>query len=152
MIGLTGLTPNVFLGQTLVWPYAALIAAAGWGRSGLAFGPLILLVCFGLAQDVTSGAPIGCFALVNVLVFGASASLSQTFDMERSPGMNFAVPVLAILLGFALVWMVASLSGGHIARIAPLVGAFLATVFVNVIAGRLFDLGVRRGLPGGVPA
>ncbi len=152
IIGVMGLTPNVIFGQTLIWPYAGIIAAAGWGRSGLAFAPMVLLVFFGIAQDVTGGAPIGCFALVNILVFGASAGLSQTFDMERSPGMNFAVPVMALAIGFILVWILASLSGGYIARAAPLISAFFATLFAHVVLSGLFDLGVRRGQARGVMA
>lgn len=145
LIGLMGLTPNVVFGQTLAWPYAAMIAAAGWGRSGLAFGPMIALIVFGIAQDVTSGAPIGCFALVNIAVFGASAGLSQTFDIERSPGMAIAVPLAAMLIGFVLVWTIASLTGGYIARFMPLFGALFTTLILHFAVSGLFDLGVRRG-------
>ena len=37
MIGLVGLTPKSFFGVPLAWPYVGLIAAVGWGRSGLGF-------------------------------------------------------------------------------------------------------------------
>ncbi|MEM6534898.1 MAG: hypothetical protein AAGA24_05070 [Pseudomonadota bacterium] len=144
-VGLTGLTPNVVLGQTLVWPYAAMVAAAGWGRSGLAFAPMAALVFFGLAQDVTSGAPIGCFALVNVLIFGASAGLNQMFDADRAGDLGTAVPLICIALGFVLVWLIASLSGGHVAKVLPLVTALVITVLFHIITAPLFDLGIRRG-------
>lgn len=148
-IGLAGLTPNVFFDLTLSWPYAALIAAVGWGRSGLGFAPMILLALFGFAQDVTASAPIGSFALVNFLTFGASSGLSQTFDIERSPGMNYGLPLVLIGFGMMLVWLLASFAGGHIVRVVPLISAYLATIFLHMLIGPLFDLGIRRGDSGG---
>lgn len=151
IIGLAGLTPNVLFGLTLSWPYAALIAAVGWGRSGLAFGPMVLLVLFGFAQDVTTSAPLGCFALVNLATYGASASVSQMFDIERSQGMNYGLPILMLVFGMFLVWMLASFATAHIARIAPLFSALLTTIFLHMIVGPVFDLGIRRG-GAGAPA
>ncbi|MBR9833754.1 MAG: hypothetical protein GYB42_00855 [Alphaproteobacteria bacterium] len=148
-IGLAGLTPNVFFDLTLSWPYAALIAAVGWGRSGLGFAPMILLALFGFAQDVTTSAPIGSFALVNFLTFGAASGLSQTFDIERSPGMNYGLPLALIGVGMVLVWLLASFASGHIVRVIPLISVYLATIFLHMLIGPLFDLGIRRGDPGG---
>lgn len=145
MIGVAGLTPNVLFDVTLSWPYAALIAAVGWGRSGLGFGPMILLLGFGFAQDVTASAPIGCFALVNFVTFGASAGLSQTFDIERSPGMNYGLPLALLAFGMLMVWLLASFAGGHIVRVVPLISAFLATLFLHMLIAPVFDLGIRRG-------
>ncbi len=152
MIGLMGLTPNVIMGQTLVWPYAGMIAAAGWGRSGLAFAPVFVLMGLGFAQDVTSGAPIGCFALVNILVFGASVGLGQVFDIERAPSMAMIVPAVSICVGFILTWLIASLSGGYLARLSPLFWAFAATLLLHVLIAPLYDLGVRRNKPLGAAA
>ena len=53
VIGMVGLTPKSFFGVPLAWPYVGLIAAVGWGRSGIAFGPMVLLVLFGFAQDAS---------------------------------------------------------------------------------------------------
>lgn len=145
MIGLGGLTPNVFFGLTLSWPYAALIAAVGWGRSGLAFGPMAALTLFGFAQDVTTSAPLGCFALVNLATYGASASVSQMFDIERSQGMNYGLPILMLVFGMFLVWLLASFATAHVARIAPLFSALLATIFLHMLIAPVFDLGIRRG-------
>jgi len=149
VIGLGGLTPNVLFDVTLSWPYAALIAAVGWGRSGLGFGPMTLLLVFGLAQDVTASAPIGSFALINFATFGASAALSQTFDIERSPGMNYGLPLVLLAFGMVLVWLLASFASGHVVRIVPLFSALLATVFLHMLIAPLFDLGIRRGGPAG---
>lgn len=145
ILGLAGLTPHVWFDLTLTWPYAALIAAVGWGRSGLAFTPMALLVMFGIAQDVTSSAPLGCYALVNLVTYGTSAGLSQTFDIERSAGMNFGLPIALMALGMCLVWLLASFAGGYIARIIPLISAFLATLFLHMLIAPVFDLGIRRG-------
>ncbi len=152
VIGLTGLTPNVWFGVTISWPYAALIAAAGWGRSGLGFGPMFVLVLFGFAQDVTASAPLGCFALVNLAIFGASATASQTFDIERSRGMNFGLPMAMIALGMSLVWILASFAGGHFVRLLPIISALMATLLLHMLVAPVFDLGVRRGAHAGVSA
>lgn len=148
VIGLLGLTPNVLFDVTLSWPYAALIAAVGWGRSGLGFAPMAVLAMFGFAQDVTASAPLGCFALVNLVAYGASAGLSQTFDIERSPGMNHGLPIAILLLGMAMVWLLASFSSNHLARLVPLISAFLATLFLHMLIAPVFDLGIRRGASG----
>ena len=145
IIGLTGLTPNVMFDIALSWPYAALIAAAGWGRSGLGFGPMIALVLFGVAQDITSDAALGVHALVNLLTFGFSALVSQTLDTQRSQSMAYGLPILSIGLGVSLVWLLASVSGGHAERVTPMFAVFLSTVFVHMIAAPVFDLGIRRG-------
>jgi len=144
-IGLLGLTPNVLFDVALSWPYAALIAAIGWGRSGLGFAPMAVLVVFGFAQDVTASAPLGCFALVNLVAYGASAGL---FDIERSQGMNYGLPVAILFLGMAMVWLLASFSSNHLARLVPLMSAFLATLFLHMLIAPVFDLGIRRGANG----
>ena len=144
-VGLAGLTPQIWFGLSLTWPYAALIAAVGWGRSGLAFTPMALLMLFGFAQDVTSSAPMGCFALVNLATYGASAALNQTFDIERAAGMNFFLPVGLLVLGVVLVWLLASFAGGYVARALPLVSAFFSTLLLHTLIAPVFDLGIRRG-------
>ncbi len=152
VLGLTGLTPNVLFDLTLSWPYAALIAAVGWGRSGLAFGPMVMLVLFGFAQDVTASAPLGCFALVNLATYGASAGVSQTFDIERSRGMNYGLPVLMLIMGMVLVWLLASFASAHMVRVIPLISVLLATIFLHMLIAPVFDLGIRRGGSAGVAA
>lgn len=152
VIGLAGLTPVVFFSMTMSWPYAALIAAAGWGRSGFGFGPMALLILFGFAQDVTSSAPLGSFALVNLATYGASVGVSQTFEIERSRGMNYGLPMLMLIFGMSLVWILASLAGGHVVRVAPLFSALLATLFLHILIAPVFDLGIRRGTTAGASA
>lgn len=144
-IGLAGLTPVVFFSMTLSWPFAALIAAAGWGRSGFGFGPMAMLIIFGFAQDVTASAPLGSFALINLATYGASVAVSQTFEIERSRGMNYGLPMLMLVFGMTLVWLLASFAGGHVARIGPLTSALLATIFLHMLIAPVFDLGIRRG-------
>jgi hypothetical protein len=61
-----GMTPKAFFGFPLAWPFAALWGAMGWGRVGLALRPMMLLVLFGLMQDIVSNAPLGCFAMINL--------------------------------------------------------------------------------------
>ena len=149
LIGLSGLTPHILFGSAIAWPYAALIGAVGWGRSGFGFGPMVLLVVFGLAQDVTASAPIGCFALINLLTYGMSAGLFGTFDTERSPVLADALPVVALTAGFALVWLMASVSGNHAVRAAPILSAGLMTALLQFLILPLYDLGIKHTSTGG---
>ncbi|MEM8616957.1 MAG: hypothetical protein AAGF20_08490 [Pseudomonadota bacterium] len=144
-IGLAGLTPNVFLNLTVAWPYAALIAAVGWGRSGLGIAPILALLIFGFAQDVTASAPLGCHGLINLLTYGAVAGLAYAFQFERSPALAFAEPLVMLAFGMALVWVMASLVSGHLEKAAPLMSSGFATIFLYMLIGPLFDLGRRRG-------
>ncbi|MFT5932479.1 MAG: hypothetical protein ACI93G_001568, partial [Hyphomonas sp.] len=72
-IGLLGLTPKTLFGLSIAWPYAALWGAVGWGRVGLSLRPMVFLIIFGLIQDISFNAPLGCFVIVNLVVYGFSA-------------------------------------------------------------------------------
>ncbi len=148
LIGVVGLTPKSVFGMPLAWPYVGLIAAVGWGRSGLAFGPMVFLIFFGFAQDV-SQAPWGSHGLANLLTYGVSVLVSQTFDTDRNPSLSFGLPVITLFLGMVLVWLAATVSSGHAVRIIPLMTAYFATLIVQMLIAPLFDLGIRRGLSGG---
>jgi hypothetical protein len=143
VIGTAGLTPNYF-GFTLSWPFAALIAATGWGAGGLAARPMIMLILFGFAQDVSMiFAPLGVFALLNLAVFGVSAALYQMFDTERSGGAAIIIPVSCLLVGFVLLWVIASLTNGNAVRLEPVFLSFLSTMALYVLIAPVFDLGRR---------
>lgn len=143
MIGLVGLTPKTFFGVQLAWPYIGLVAAVGWGRSGLRFGPMMFLVLFGFAQDA-SQAPWGSHGLANLLAFGLSAQVSQMVDTERTPLLSFALPVVTLFFGITLVWLTASISSGHIVRVTPLLTAYFATLVAHMLISPLFDLRSHR--------
>lgn len=147
VIGLVGLTPKSFFGVPLAWPYVGLIAAVGWGRSGLGFGPMILLLLFGFAQDA-SQAPWGSHGLANLLTYGLAAAVSQMADTERTPLLSFLLPVVTLLFGMLLVWVVASVSSGHLVRVTPMLTAYFATLVVHMLISPLFELSgsTRRGL------
>ncbi|MEL7540542.1 MAG: hypothetical protein AAGJ51_06530 [Pseudomonadota bacterium] len=150
LIGLVGLTPKSFFGVPLAWPYVGLIAAVGWGRSGLGFGPMVFLLLFGFAQDA-SQAPWGSHGLACLLTYGFSAMVTQMADTERTPLLSFALPVVTLFFGIALVWLTASISSGHLVRITPMLTAYFATLVVHMLISPLFDLGARR-VSGGVSA
>ena len=147
-VGMVGLTPRSLFGVPLAWPYLGLIAAVGWGRSGMGFGPMALLLLFGFAQDA-SQAPWGSHGLANLLTYGLSAAVSQMADTERSPMLSFALPVVTLFFGITLVWLLASVSSGHVVRITPMLTAYFATLVVHMVIAPLFDLGIRRGVQGG---
>ena len=147
LIGMVGLTPKSFFGVTLAWPYVGLIAAVGWGRSGLRFGPMLFLLLFGFAQDA-SQAPWGSHGLANLLTYGFSAMVTQMVDTERTPLLSFLLPVVALFFGITLVWIAASISSGHVVRVTPLLTAYFATLVVHMLMASLFDLNAQRAAPG----
>ncbi|MEO0608650.1 MAG: hypothetical protein AAFY82_10495 [Pseudomonadota bacterium] len=148
LIGMVGLTPKSLFGVPLAWPYVGLIAAVGWGRSGIAFAPMAVLVLFGFAQDA-SQAPWGAHGLANLLIFGLAALVNQTFDTERTPFLSFILPVVTLFSGIALVWLVASVSSGHVVRVTPMLTAYFATLVVHMLIAPLFDLGTRANVTRG---
>lgn len=146
IIGVVGLTPKTLFGTELVWPYAALVAAIGWGRSGVAFRPMALLVFLGIAQDVSAYAPLGCFGFINLAVFGLSATVSRAFDRERAPIISTVAPVVLYAFAFSLVWLLASFASGHAVQISPLITTFAVTYLLHMLIAPVFDLG-RRIVP-----
>ena len=107
-IGLLGLTPREFFGFSIAWPYAALWGAVGWGRVGLSVRPMILLIIFGLVQDVTFHAPIGCFVILNLLAYGASAAIAAS-DTTRDAESDLSL-VSNRVLSRCDCWSMAAIS------------------------------------------
>jgi hypothetical protein len=150
IVGVLGMTPKEFFGIPLAWPFAALWGAMGWGRVGLSLRPMILLVIFGVMQDIVSNAPLGCFALINLLVYGMSAGIAEQTDGMRDTLVAFAGPVVLLSAAFLLVWGFASITSDHIVRTWPLLTSFITTGLVYAFANRMYDLGRRPGeSPGG---
>ena len=88
-------------------------------------------------------APLGAFALINIVVFGVSAALHQMFDTERSGGAAVIIPVSCLLIGFVSLWVIASLTNGNAVRLAPICLSFLSTMALYVLIAPVFDLGRR---------
>ena len=141
LVGLMGLTPKILFNTEITWPYASFIAAVGWGRYGFAFRPMVLLILFGLAQDVSANAPIGCFALINLTVYGLSGAASTTLDLDRAPTLRELLPVPILAVAFFMIWGIASLSTGHGVRWYPLAAAYAMTFFLHVLIAPVFLLG-----------
>jgi len=143
LIGIAGLTPTYF-GMTLSWPFAAFIAAIGWGSGGIAMRPMLSLILFGFAQDVSMiFAPLGVFALLNILVFGLSAGLHQAFDTDRSGGVAVLIPVVCLIGGFSMLWIIASLTNGAAIRVMPVLLSLFSTLTLYILIAPVFDLGRR---------
>ncbi|MDX1292809.1 MAG: hypothetical protein R3265_08365 [Hyphomonas sp.] len=144
-IGLLGLTPREFFGFSIAWPYAALWGAVGWGRVGLSLRPMILLILFGLVQDVTFHAPLGCFVILNLLAYGASAAIADMFDVMNEPLVAILSPVLLFSGAFLLLWLMASTLEDHPVRVLPLFASLLTTGLAYAVFQKVFDLGRRPG-------
>ena len=149
-VGLLGLTPKELFGVSIAWPHAALWGAVGWGRVGLSFRPMIILIAFGLMQDIAFHAPLGCFVIVNLITYGASAAIAGTFDVENEPIVGVVAPVLLFLGAFFFLWLLASTLQDHAVRFLPLLLAGLTTGGVYAVGHKVFDLGRKPGeLSGG---
>jgi hypothetical protein len=148
-VGLLGLTPKTLLGLSIAWPYAALWGAVGWGRVGLSLRPMLLLIAFGLIQDISFNAPFGCFVIVNLVVYGFSAWIASMFDVMNEPLVAVVAPVLQFISGFLVLWLLASALEEHAVRATPLLAAFLTTGVIYAMCHKVFDLGRTPGQPVG---
>ena len=144
-VGLLGLTPKEIFGVSVAWPHAALWGAVGWGRVGLSFRPMLILILFGLMQDIAFHAPLGCFVIVNLLTYGASAAIAGTFDVDNEPVVGIVAPVLLFSGAFILLWLLASILQDHAVRFAPLFVAGLTTGGAYAVGQKVFALGRRPG-------
>ena len=144
-IGLLGLTPKEFFGLSIAWPYAALWGAVGWGRVGLALRPMFILIVFGLVQDVTFHAPLGCFVMLNLIAYGASAAIAEAFDVMNEPLIAILSPILLFTGAFLTLWLMASALEDHPVRMVPLIASLMTTGLVFAVAHKIFDLGRRPG-------
>jgi len=150
IVGVLGMTPKALFGIPLAWPFAALWGAIGWGRVSLSLRPMILLIMFGLMQDIVSNAPLGFFAMINLLVYGMSAGIADQTDGMRDILVAVVGPAALLIVAFLLVWGSASITSDHLVRIWPLLASFAMTGLIYSFSGRMFDLGRRPGeSPGG---
>lgn len=151
LAGAFGMLPREVFGIDVAWPYAALWGAMGWGRVGLSLRPMILLVVFGLMQDIVSNAPLGCFAVINLAVYGLSAGIADQTDGMRDALVASLGPVVMLTVAFVMLWVFASVTGDHMVRSAPILSATIMTGLVYLLSYRMFDLGRRPGEAPGQP-
>jgi hypothetical protein len=144
LIGLLGMTPKSVYGLLIPWPYAALWGAVGWGRVGLSTRPMLLLIAFGFAQDFGFHTPLGCFALVNLIIYGLSSAIADNLDV-RDPLVALVGPTILFFVAFILIWIMASLLGNHVVAMLPLLTPILFTGALYGLAHTAFDLGRKPG-------
>lgn len=152
LCGAIGMLPREIFGVAIAWPYAALWGAMGWGRVGLSLRPMLLLLAFGLMQDVISNAPLGCFAVINLVVYGLSALIAEQTDGMRDALVATTGPAVMLAAAFLMVWLFASVTSNHLVGSAPILMSILSTGVVYLLAYRMFDLGRRPGEPPGQPS
>ncbi len=144
IVGLFGMTPQSVYGLVIPWPYAALWGAVGWGRVGLSTRPMLLLVLFGFAQDFGFHTPLGCFAMVNLMIYGLSSAIADNLDV-RDPLVALVGPIMLYFVAFILIWIMASLLGNHIVPMLPLLTPLLFTGALYGLVHSAFDLGRKPG-------
>ena len=142
LVGLAGQTPKSLFGLQIIWPHAALLGAAGWGLSGHRFRPMTVLILLGLVQDISFEANLGCFVIVNLVTYAATAYAAELYDAGNDPLIRAVIPTFSIALGFFVLWAVASATTGQVAEVRSLVGAFAMTLGLHFLLARFFDLGV----------
>ncbi|MEM6410890.1 MAG: hypothetical protein AAF683_05095 [Pseudomonadota bacterium] len=145
VVGLFGLTRKSVFEVELVWPYAAMWGAVGWASVGLSLRPMVILVAFGLAQDVSFNAPLGSFVLVNLATYAVSAALRETFDVESDPVRAVFAAGAAMACGTFVLWILASSTADHVVQLLPLLTVYLATLILFIPVAGLFRLGDGSG-------
>ena len=138
--GMVQQSPLVMSSPELPWPNVALWAAAGWGLTGLAIRPMLLLIAFGFAQDIQVDAPVGAFIVVNLVAFGASAFLAQRMEREVSDGMGLFYALLAILAGFIAMTLLAVAVTQSSPRLLPILGDLGVTLLLFLVLFPVFNL------------
>lgn len=149
LVGAIGMLPREAFGFAIAWPFAALWGAMGWGRAGLSVRPMVLLLLFGLMQDIISNAPLGCFAVINLAVYGLSAFITDQTDGMRDALVAAAGPAFMLATAFLMVWVFASVTTNQPVRSSPILMSVISTGLVYIAAYRMFDLGRRPGEPPG---
>lgn len=152
LVGLFGLTRNDIFGLSFAWPHAALWGAIGWGRVGLSVRPMIILIAFGVVQDVIFHAPFGSFEVINLMTYAASTAIAGEFDVTGEPLIAIVSAVMLFTGAFLLLWLMASTLEDHAVRALPLVAAMLTTGLLYALVHGLFDLGRKPGEPSGQAA
>ncbi len=148
LTGIAALVPLSMYHLALAWPYAPLWGALGWGRSGLSLRPMIVLAGFGLVQDVIMAAPLGCFPIINLGVYGLSAAISRETDRMRTPLIAVLAPTMLLALALLGIWAAASIARESALPLVPLIVSILLTGVIYAFIHKAFDLG-RRAANGG---
>ena len=102
LIAYGGLSTKFLFPIDTVWPVAGLIAALGWGRGLLSARAILLLLAFGVLQDIQSTAPFGSWSVVFLSVYGLVAALSGMASRLPLAGAT----LLTTLAGSLFAWLI----------------------------------------------
>jgi rod shape-determining protein MreD len=125
-------------------PDIALIAVFFWAISGPAFLPAPAVLVLGLTQDFASGAPIGFYALIYLLIYGFTLSQRAFFGGRTGSGawMGFAI---VALVAAAAAWLLGSIVYMRWLPVGPIWLQAIVSIAVFWPVAKLFGL-MRRGL------
>lgn len=111
------------------WPLAGLWAAVGWGGNRLAIIPVVLLVAMGLAMDLISGAPIGCYAAIFLVGYLVASVFRKRATTDPTGLIRFVGDCAAFVAAFLFArWMIGAYLGSVDTR--EIVGGFLSAIIL----------------------
>jgi cell shape-determining protein MreD len=106
---------------------------------------MIILIVFGIVQDVIFHAPFGSFEVINLMTYAASTAIASEFDVTNEPLIAIVSTVMLFTAAFLLLWLMASTLEDHPVRALPLVAAMLTTGLLYALLNKVFDLGRKPG-------
>ncbi|MEM1152228.1 MAG: hypothetical protein AAGI03_17075 [Pseudomonadota bacterium] len=140
-----GLDTVVLAGIVVPWPIALLVAAMGWARVGLSMRPMLALVALSLLYDLGYNAPIGSYMIAALVTYGIQSAAESALDLDYDPLMQGALPFISLFAGILVLWVLASGSAGHLARVTPLLLSGVVTALAFSVLSPVFHLRRRPG-------
>lgn len=134
---LLSLVPFGLATHWLVFPALALTAVFFWAINQPSLLPPVFIFCVGLTQDFLTGGPIGLWAFVYLVAFGAVISQRNLLFSQPFP-MLWAGFLLVTVLAGVLVWLVGSFYYSKALNVGPIALQSMITVLIYPLMNKIY--------------